>query len=264
MINGPSLKLITSVLWTISQISGSYGVVAVPPPFISCSLFSGTSEGSKKWTGYCSTSGYSGSSDLPPTVRSGGLSIENMDWTKFPLTVINLYSPGGKFGAIWLDSLYSQISSPFVLLGDFNIHHPALRSYYSSSDANLVLDWISTKFMCLLNMNRFTRYQGTQAPSLLDLSICSADLVNMIRIEISHYLYDGDHCPIFISLCNFGTKSLQTRKYINWGQFSKKVNTHLHSQGEVSSLNKFTQIFQESANSSSYSFTRSAHTHFPW
>ncbi|GBM23896.1 hypothetical protein AVEN_208524-1 [Araneus ventricosus] len=123
---------------------------------------------------------------------------------------------------------------------------------------------IPAQLICLLNMKCFTRYQGTQAPSLLDLFICSADLVNMISIEISHDLYDSDHCPIFIFLCNFGMKSLQTRKYINWGQFSKKVNAHLHSQGEVSFLDEFTQIFQESANSSSYSFTRSAHTHSPW
>ncbi|GBO16477.1 hypothetical protein AVEN_173732-1, partial [Araneus ventricosus] len=182
----------------------------------------------------------------------------------FPLTVINLYSPGGKFGATWLDSLHSQISCPFVLLGDFNIHHQELGSFHSSSDANLVLDWISNKYMCLLNTNRFTRYQGTQANSLLDLSICSADVVNKTSIEITHDLYDSDHCPIFISLCNFGTKSCLTRKYINWGQFSKKVNAHLLSQGEVSSLDEFTQIFQKSANSSSYSFTRYAHTHSPW
>ncbi|GBM94758.1 hypothetical protein AVEN_66051-1 [Araneus ventricosus] len=116
---------------------------------------------SERWTDYCSTPGYSGSADLPPTVGSGGSGGENMDWSKFPLTVINFDSPGGKFGATWLDSLYSQISSPFVLLGDFNIHHPALGSYHSSSDANLVLDWISTKYMCLLNMNSFTRYQET-------------------------------------------------------------------------------------------------------
>ncbi|GBN51605.1 hypothetical protein AVEN_269114-1 [Araneus ventricosus] len=182
----------------------------------------------------------------------------------FPLTVINLYSPGGKFEATWLDSLYSQISSPFVFLGDFNIHHPPLGSSHSSSDANLVLDWISTKNMCLLNTNRFTKYQGTPAPSLLDLSICSADIVNTTSIEISHNLYDSDHCPIFISLSKFGTKSLLTRKYINWGKFSKQINAHLLNQGEVSYLEEVTQIFQESAKSSSYSFTRFAHTHSPW
>ncbi|GBN08225.1 RNA-directed DNA polymerase from mobile element jockey [Araneus ventricosus] len=118
--------------------------------------------------------------------------------------------------------------------------------------------------MCLLNTNHFIRYQGTQAPSLLDLSICPSDIVNKSSIEISHDLYNSDHCPIFISLSNFGTMSLLTRKYINWGQFSKKINANLLNQGEVSSLDAVTQIFQESANSSSYSFTRSAHTHSSW
>ncbi|GBM39667.1 hypothetical protein AVEN_104887-1 [Araneus ventricosus] len=88
--------------------------------------------------------------------------------------------------------------------------------------------------------------------------------INKTSIEVTHDLYDNDHCPIFISLCNFGTKSLLTRKYINWGQFSKKINAHLLSQGEVSSLDEFNKIFQESAKSSSYSFTKSAYTHAPW
>ncbi|GBN52055.1 hypothetical protein AVEN_20028-1 [Araneus ventricosus] len=203
----------------------------------------------------------------PAFVRDTALVLAVKIWlgtnSVFPLTVINLYSPGGRFGATWLDSLYSQ-TSPFVLLSDFNIHHPPLGSSHSSSDANLVLDWISTKNMCLLNTNRFTKYQGTSAPSLLDLSICSADIVNTISIEISLDLYDNDHCPIFISLSKFGTKSLITRRYINWGKFSKQINAHLLNQGEVSSLEEVTQIFQESAKSSSHSFARSAHTHSPW
>ncbi|GBM17806.1 hypothetical protein AVEN_99679-1 [Araneus ventricosus] len=169
-----------------------------------------------------------------------------MAWTKFRFPTHG-YQPLLSWWQVqsYLVGIFilSDFFSFLVLLGDFNIHHPALGSFHSSSDANLVLDWISTKYMCLPNTNRFTRYQGTQAPSLLE------DIVNKASIEISHDLYDSDHCPIFISLSNFGTKSPLTRKYINWGQFSKKVNAHLLNQGEVSSLDEVTQIFQESANS---------------
>ncbi|GBM10125.1 hypothetical protein AVEN_258734-1 [Araneus ventricosus] len=178
--------------------------------------------------------------------------------------IINIYSPGGKFRTNWLESLSSQISSPFVILGDFNIRHPALRSSHTSTDAVSVLDWIGIRHMCVLNTNRFTRYQGTHAPSLLDLTICSADIVNNISLEVSHDMYDSDHCPIMLSLYNFGIKSKVTRKYINWGQFSERVNENLRKTDVISSIEDLTHIFNVSAGSSSYSFTRSAHQHSPW
>ncbi|GBN64092.1 hypothetical protein AVEN_135947-1 [Araneus ventricosus] len=47
-----------------------------------------------------------------------------------PLTVVNLYSPRGKFDTPWLESLISQLTLPFLILGDFNVHHPALGSLF--------------------------------------------------------------------------------------------------------------------------------------
>ncbi|GBM10646.1 hypothetical protein AVEN_7919-1 [Araneus ventricosus] len=116
-----------------------------------------------------------------------------------PLTIVNLYSPRGKFDAHWLDSVISHLSPPFLILGDFNVHHPALGSLFSSSDASKVLDWINANNMCLLNMSQFTRFQTGHAPSLLDLSICSADIYNNISVKISHDTYDSDHCLILMS-----------------------------------------------------------------
>ncbi|GBN21443.1 hypothetical protein AVEN_138793-1 [Araneus ventricosus] len=53
-----------------------------------------------------------------------------------PLTVVNVYSPRGKLDTPWLESLISQLTLPFLILGDFNVHHPALGSLFSSSDAS--------------------------------------------------------------------------------------------------------------------------------
>ncbi|GBM24381.1 hypothetical protein AVEN_167617-1 [Araneus ventricosus] len=101
---------------------------------------------------------------------------------------------GGKFDTHWLDSLISHLTLPFLILGDFNVHHPALGSLFSSSDASKVLDWISINNMCVLNMSQFTRFQKGHAPSLLDLS---ADIINNISLEISHDTYDSDHFKKF-------------------------------------------------------------------
>ncbi|GBL75210.1 RNA-directed DNA polymerase from mobile element jockey [Araneus ventricosus] len=180
---------------------------------------------------------------LPPSeVESLAVKIWLGPNSETPIMIINIYSPGG----------------------DFNIHHPALGSSHTSTDAVSVLDWIGIRHMCVLNMNRFTRYQGTHVPSLLDLTICSADIVNNISLEVSHDMYDSDHCPILLSLYNFGIKSKVTRKFINWGQFSERVNENLRKTDIISSIEDLTHIFKVSAGSSSYSFTRSAHQHSLW
>ncbi|GBO01661.1 hypothetical protein AVEN_7741-1, partial [Araneus ventricosus] len=113
----------------------------------------------------------------------------------------------------------------------------------------------------LADLNQF---RGNQAPSLLDLSICSAEIVNKISLEVSHDLYDSDHCPILLSLLDFGMKAKVTRKYINWAQFSERINDNLRGTDNLSSIEDLSQFFKVSAGSSSYSFTRSTHQHSPW
>ncbi|GBM68974.1 hypothetical protein AVEN_113016-1 [Araneus ventricosus] len=164
-----------------------------------------------------------------------------------PLTVDNLYSPRGKFDAHWLDSVISHLTLPFFILGDFNVHHPALLSLFFSSDASKVLDWISVNNMCLLNMSQFTRFHSGHAPSLLHLSICSADIYNSIGLEISHDTYDSDHCPILISIKNFGVRTTKTRKYINWNRFPKNINDNLTNSGQNLSIEMLSLQFQTNA-----------------
>ncbi len=50
------------------------------------------------------------------------------------ITIVNIYSPRGKFCNTWLDGLANQLTPPFLILGDFNIQHLALGSSSSSPD----------------------------------------------------------------------------------------------------------------------------------
>ncbi|GBL98515.1 hypothetical protein AVEN_111634-1 [Araneus ventricosus] len=181
-----------------------------------------------------------------------------------PLNIVNLYSPRGKFDAQWLDSVISHLSPPFLILGGFNVHHPALGSLFSFSDASKVLDWISANNMCLLSMSQFARFQTGHAPSLLDLSICSADIYNNISFEISHDTYDSDHCPILMSLKNLGVRTTKTRQYINWNRFSKNINDNLSNSGQNLSIEILWLQFQSNAAASSSSYSISAQNHSPW
>ncbi|GBO36987.1 hypothetical protein AVEN_196172-1 [Araneus ventricosus] len=179
-----------------------------------------------------------------------------------PLTIVNLYYPRGKFDTQWLDSVISHLSPPSLILGDLNVHHPALGSLFFFSDASKVLDWISANNMCLLNMSQFARFQTGHAPSLLDLSICSEDIYNNISFEISHDTYDSDHCPILMSLKNLGVRTTKTRQYINWNRFSKIINDNLSNSGQNLSIEILSLQFQSNAaaSSSSYSISDVAST----
>ncbi|GBN45077.1 hypothetical protein AVEN_15075-1 [Araneus ventricosus] len=181
-----------------------------------------------------------------------------------PVTVVNVYSPRGIFSDIWLDSLFSQLIPPFLIFGDFNTHHPAIGSHFTSTDANMLLNWISINNMSLLNMNKCTGFQGGQNPALLDLSICSEDLFSHCQLEVSLDQYDSDHCPILVSLSGFGVRTIRARSYINWRHFSTKINDYLDKSLEIKSIEAFTQIFHSFSVSSSYRFSSSSRKHSPW
>ncbi|GBM35809.1 hypothetical protein AVEN_87355-1, partial [Araneus ventricosus] len=138
---------------------------------------------------------------------------------------------------------------------DFNVHHPALGSLFSSSDASKVLDLISINNMCLLNMSQFARFQTGHAPSLLDLSICSADIFNNVSLENSHDTYDSDHCPILTSLKHFGVRTTKTRQYINWNRFSKNIDDNLSYTDQNLSIEMLSLQFQSNAAASSSSYS---------
>ncbi|GBM55697.1 hypothetical protein AVEN_196597-1 [Araneus ventricosus] len=67
------------------------------------------------------------------------------------ILIINIYYSHGNFEPSFLENLYESISPPFIIVGDFNIHHQILGSLRTSKSANVVLDWISTHNMCILN-----------------------------------------------------------------------------------------------------------------
>ncbi|GBM00076.1 RNA-directed DNA polymerase from mobile element jockey [Araneus ventricosus] len=214
------------------------------------------------------------STDLPAQLVSFSLPSSDVEvlgvklWigsiSNSPVTVVNVYSPRGFFSDSWLDSLFSQLSPPFLILGDFNIHHPALGSLFTSADADTLLNWISINNMCLLNMNKFTRFQGGQNPALLDLSICSADLFSHCQLEVSLDQYDSDHCPIFVSISGFGDRTVKVRSYINWRQFSNKINDCLDNSLETQSIEALTLIFHSCSVSSSHRFSSTSRQHSPW
>ncbi|GBO38578.1 hypothetical protein AVEN_191603-1 [Araneus ventricosus] len=87
------------------------------------------------------------------------------------------------------------------------------------------------------------------------------DLFSHCQLEVSLDQYDSDHCPILVSLSGFGVHTIRTRNYINWRQFSTKINDNLDKSVEIKSIEAIKQEFHSCSVSSSYSFSSSSRKH---
>ncbi|GBO34829.1 putative RNA-directed DNA polymerase from transposon X-element [Araneus ventricosus] len=183
---------------------------------------------------------------LPPSeveVQAVRIVIESQS-----ILIINIYSPHGNFESSFLENLYASLSPPFLIVGDFNIHHPILGSLRTSRSANVVLDWISTHNMCILNTSDPTYFKQGCHPSLLDLSICSPDLLYEIKWTVHNDTFDSDHCPIEISFNYGNTKGPSVRRRIHWGKFGKSLNSILDKENNIHSIQSFEKLCNQEKN----------------
>ncbi|GBO08670.1 hypothetical protein AVEN_13640-1 [Araneus ventricosus] len=144
-----------------------------------------------------------------------------------------------------------EISSPVswkISVGDFNIHHQILVSLRTSRSANVVLDWISTHNMFILNTSDPTYFKQGCNPSLLDLSICSPDLLHEIKWTVHNDTFDSDHCPVEISFNHGNTKGPSVRRRIHWGKFGKSLNSIPDMENDIHSIQNFKKLCNQEKN----------------
>ncbi|GBM79504.1 RNA-directed DNA polymerase from mobile element jockey [Araneus ventricosus] len=159
-------------------------------------------------------------------------------------------SPGGGLVTAVSDDLPAQLVS-------FSLPH-------SEVEVLGVKLWIGPNSNSPVTVVNVYSPEGGQNPALLDLSICSADLFSHCQLEVSLDQFDSDHFPIFISLSGFGVRTVRARSYINWRQFSTKINDYLGESLEIQSIEAFTQIFRPCFVSSSYHFSSSSRKYSTW
>ncbi|KAG8199990.1 hypothetical protein JTE90_006232 [Oedothorax gibbosus] len=107
---------------------------------------------------------------------------------------------------------------------------------HTSASASILLDWISDSDLCLLNLSSPTYYKPRCRPSLLDLTICSPDIFNLLHFEILNDMFESDHCPIKITVSN-ACADLPTRRIrVNWHQFNSRININLASCSSMAEI----------------------------
>lgn len=151
-------------------------------------------------------------------------------------SIFNIYSRRGNFDDSWLFALQRTLKPPCLILGDFNIHHPALGSQKTSRSANKVLDWISNTNNCILNTSQPTFFKLGCIPSLLDLSISSPDLFLNSSCAVLNDNFDSDHSPILIKIPIKSINKPKPRTRIHWDNFSRDLNSELSKSADTTSI----------------------------
>ncbi|GFX51303.1 CCHC-type domain-containing protein [Trichonephila clavipes] len=138
---------------------------------------------------------------LKPSCTSNirGYSILRKDCNT--VTICNVYlPPNAPLNFRELQELIVQLSTTFILLGDFNAHHLLWGCQDVNSRGKVVEKLLTKLDLTLLNNGSNTYFHSpTQSFSAIDLSICSSSLLLDLTWSILGNPLGSDHFPVVIS-----------------------------------------------------------------
>ncbi|GBL82310.1 hypothetical protein AVEN_252476-1 [Araneus ventricosus] len=118
--------------------------------------------------------------------------------------------------------------------------------------------------MCILNTSYPTYFKQGCNPSLLDLSICSPNLLYEIKWTVYNDTVDSDHCPVEISFNHGNTKGPSVRRRIHWCKFGKSLNSILDMENDIHSIQNFEKLCNQEKNSNTLTQDMFSKTFPPW
>ena len=174
-----------------------------------------------------------------------------------------------------LTKLLPNINEDFLLVGDFNAHNPIWNSNITENDTNgsKIENFITNHNLCILNDGDISTYyskaHGTF--SSIDLSICSANIVDRFEWNVLDDLYSSDHFPIMITtLEDTPTQSVQrfnTNK-ADWDMYkfyTGQISPFNHLQDHDETTEILTNFITKSAEKSMpLTSTRQMKHSVPW
>ncbi|GFU66482.1 putative RNA-directed DNA polymerase from transposon X-element [Trichonephila clavipes] len=155
-----------------------------------------------------------------------------------------------------LNQLVSQITAPFILIGDFNGHSPLWGHDDANSCGRQIEQLISDHCLCLLNKEEETYFHVPTRPfQSLDLAICSPALLPTLNFEVEHDLRNSDHFPLLVSHVNGAGVRNRPPTYhfhrADWDKFTRLavVTGVIVQDGTVNDADlKFTEAIRNAAN----------------
>lgn len=116
--------------------------------------------------------------------------------------ILNIYLPPGKrIQKNEILDLLSQISKPFILVGDLNAHHPLWGSSEISQRGKIIESVIDEENLVLLNNGENTYVNSnTGMGSCIDICCCSDQLAGSLELTVSNDSHGSDHIPLILSM----------------------------------------------------------------
>jgi len=118
------------------------------------------------------------------------------------ITICSLYiPPTSNCDLNALDNLLHQLSSPVLMLGDYNAHSPIWGWRNQDHRGRLIEDFIANNNLYLLTDTSHTYlHPATGSSSAIDLSLCSASITPQFTWAVHDDLCGSDHYPLIVKL----------------------------------------------------------------
>ena len=172
-------------------------------------------------------------------------------------TICSIYLPPTvPFPEHEIIQLLSQLPKPFIILGDLNARHMAWGDTAISPRGNVLFNLLESQDISFLNNGDPTYHHfATNSFSMIDLSLCSPQVILKFNWETHNSLCGSDHFPILLTLYNSFSTSLSSSKWCfkraNWMEYSKYIDKKLcqtSDSNEMQSINKISENIIIAAN----------------
>jgi len=95
----------------------------------------------------------------------------------------------------------SNLCQKFIIMGDFNAHHPWWGCSYEDPSGKILSNVIDTHSLIVLNDRQSpTLFHPTARFSIIDLAITSDNMVTYCSSNTGHDTLGSDHFPVFITI----------------------------------------------------------------
>ncbi|GIX79981.1 hypothetical protein CEXT_409571 [Caerostris extrusa] len=142
-------------------------------------------------------------------------------------TIVNIYAPHG-FDIHQVQNFFSTLKKRTFIFGDFNLHHPFWGGKTSTPKSEEFLDWLNQSHFSILNTSTPTHITHNFTSSVIDLTLCSAALLNEVYCYVSDCTFESDHLPIVVSWSKL-TNATKYLKTIYWNPILRDSNNFLQS-----------------------------------
>lgn len=166
------------------------------------------------------------------------------------ITLCSLYLPPSEVvDKQQIQDLIDQLPKPFILLGDFNAHHPAwFDTRCVDRRGTQIVELIEENDIVLLDRDKPTMiWKVDKTFSHVDLALCSSELAPVFQWDVNEEPLTSDHFPVFLKSgthCNSGGCPRWIPEKADWSAYSGSTEVE-GNEREFQSAQELANFFEE-------------------